>query len=206
LSPRQSFSAWSESVSGTALPWGNLIEEARLFGGELAETLERRKQARLAGLALIDPLTGLQNRRSLLDRLERSAAAGATGCLMFLDLDGFKSVNDRWGHESGDIVLRAVAERLTAASRETDTVARLGGDEFVVLGIGVRPGEQTALAERLVAEVARPITIGQGRQISITVSCGLVPLDFLATPANLLDAADAAMYRAKDHGRNRASC
>jgi diguanylate cyclase (GGDEF)-like protein len=81
----------------------------------------------------------------------------------------------------------------------------LGGDEFVVLCIGVRPGEHTALAERLVTEVARPIPIAGEREISITVSCGLVPLDSVATPANLLDAADAAMYRAKDDGRNRAS-
>ncbi len=205
LSPRRSFSAWSESVSGTALPWGSLVEEARVFGRELAEALDRRDDARLAELALIDPLTGLQNRRSLLDRLEKAVAEGRPGCLMFLDLDRFKSVNDRFGHETGDVVLRSVAGRLSSISRSTDTIARLGGDEFVVLCLGVEPPADELVARRMVDEIGQPIAIGGGREIVVTASCGVVPLDALRAPDVLLDAADAAMYRAKNSGRNRAS-
>jgi two-component system, chemotaxis family, sensor kinase Cph1 len=205
LSPRRSFSAWSQSVSGTALPWDHVVEEARIFGREFAETLDRRDSARLAELALIDPLTGLQNRRSLLDRLEKAIAREQSGCLMFLDLDRFKSVNDRFGHETGDIVLRAVAGRLSSISRATDTVARLGGDEFVVLCIGVGAQAEEFVARRMVEEVGQPIAIGAGREIVVTVSCGVVPLDATRSPDVLLDAADAAMYRAKNSGRNRAS-
>jgi diguanylate cyclase (GGDEF)-like protein len=205
LSPRRSFSAWSQSVSGTALPWGVLAEEARTFGREFAEALDRRVEVRLAGLALIDPLTGLQNRRSLLDRLERAVAEGRDGCLLFLDLDRFKSINDRWGHEAGDVVLRTVATRLVSISRETDTVARLGGDEFVVLCLDVSPPLQTGVAERIVEAVGRPVALGGDTELAVTVSCGVVPLGTQQTPGALLDAADAAMYRAKNDGRNRAS-
>jgi two-component system, chemotaxis family, sensor kinase Cph1 len=205
LSPRRSFSAWSQSVSGTSLPWAHAVDEARVFGREFAETLDRRDDARLAELALIDPLTGLQNRRSLLDRLERAIAEGQAGCLMFLDLDRFKSVNDRFGHETGDVVLRSVAGRLNSISRTTDTVARLGGDEFVVLCLGVAVEDDEAVARRIVEEIGQPIAIGASREIVVTVSCGVVPLDALRAPDVLLDAADAAMYRAKNGGRNRAS-
>jgi len=204
LSPRRSFSAWSQSVSGTSLPWEHLVEEARTFGVELCETLERRDDAHLASLALIDQLTGLHNRRSLLERLERSVAEGRAGSLLFLDLDHFKTINDRHGHETGDVVLQTVAERLMAISREKDIVARLGGDEFVALCLDISADEQLALAERVVREVGRPITIAD-RELTITVSCGVVPLDSRPTPTALLDAADRAMYRAKEHGRNRAS-
>lgn len=205
LSPRRSFAAWSESVSGTSLPWGEIVEEAQVFARELVETLERRDEARLAELALIDPLTGLKNRRSLLDRLEKAVAEEETGCLMFLDLDRFKSVNDRFGHETGDVVLRSVADRLTAISRTTDTVSRLGGDEFVVLCIGVTARAAESVAQRMVEEVGHPVQIGEGRELVVTVSCGVVPLDTSRSPDVLLDAADAAMYRAKNSGRNRAS-
>ncbi len=204
LSPRRSFSAWSQSVSGTALPWEHLVDEARTFGAEFCETLERREDAHLATLALIDPLTGLHNRRSLLERLERAVAEGRNGSLLFLDLDHFKAINDRFGHESGDLVLRTVADRLRSISRDADTVARLGGDEFVALCIDVSPDEQMALADRIVREVGQPISIAD-RSMAVTVSCGVVPLDSRPTPTALLDAADRAMYRAKEHGRNRAS-
>lgn len=204
LSPRRSFSAWSQSVSGTSLPWGPYVEEARVFGRELAETLDRRAEARLAELALIDPLTGLKNRRSLLERLETAIAGGESGCLLFIDLDLFKSVNDRYGHETGDIVLRRVADRLTAHSRDQDVVARLGGDEFVVMCLDIEPGSDAAIAQRIVDDLAEAIET-PGGSINVTASCGVVALDPLRSPTVLLDAADAAMYRAKNGGRNRAS-
>jgi diguanylate cyclase (GGDEF)-like protein len=204
VSPRRSFSSWSESVSGTSLPWGPYVEEARTFARELAETLDRRAEARLAELALIDPLTGLRNRRSFLERLEAAVAEGERGCLMFVDLDRFKSVNDCFGHETGDVVLRAVATRLLAHSRESDVIARLGGDEFVVLCTDVAAEAYGTVAERIVEDVGHPIATPGGGEIVVTASCGVVGLDS-RTPSILLDAADAAMYRAKNGGRNRAS-
>lgn len=205
LSPRRSFTAWSESVSGKSLPWGNTVEQARTLGHELAEALDRRAESQLAELALVDPLTGLRNRRSLLEMLEEIVAGGRGGSVMFLDLDRFKSLNDRFGHEVGDIVLRTVATRLTSASRASDTVARLGGDEFVVLCPDVSVQDQTLIAERIIGEVARPMDGLPDDDITVTVSCGVVAIEPGATPRSILQTADAAMYRAKHGGRNRMS-
>ncbi|MET0295772.1 MAG: diguanylate cyclase [Microbacterium sp.] len=205
LSPRRSFSAWSQSVSGRALPWGSTAEQAQTLGRELAEALDRRAESQLAELALVDSLTGLRNRRSLLEVLEELVAERRGGSVMFLDLDRFKSLNDRFGHEVGDIVLRTVAARLTAVSRATDTIARLGGDEFVMLCPDVPPEDQTLVAERIVHEVAQPIELLPGEDITVTVSCGIVAIEQGATPRSILQQADAAMYRAKHGGRNRMS-
>nr|WP_285116741.1 sensor domain-containing diguanylate cyclase [Leifsonia sp. fls2-241-R2A-40a] len=204
LSPRRSFSSWSQSVEGTSAPWGTIAEEARELGRDLARALDRRQEARLAQLALIDHLTGLHNRRSLERRLESAVAEGQGGVLLFLDLDGFKSINDRHGHETGDAVLRAIAERLTEGSRATDVISRLAGDEFVVLsgGVGQEVGER--FASRLIEEIARPIQTARG-EMTVTASCGVIVIEPELTAKQLLDAADAAMYRAKKMGRNRTS-
>lgn len=205
LSPRRSFSAWSESVSGRSLPWGNTAEQAYTLGRELAEALDRRAESQLATLALVDPLTGLRNRRSLLEQLEEVVAERRGGSVMFLDLDRFKSLNDRFGHEVGDVVLRTVAARLTAASRASDTVVRLGGDEFVVLCPDVSVDDQTLIAERIIHDVSQPMDAVPDEDIAVTVSCGVVAIEPGATPRSILQSADAAMYRAKHGGRNRTS-
>lgn len=204
LSPRNSFSEWQQSVEGSSLPWGETAEEARELGRELARALDRRQEARLAQLALVDHLTGLHNRRSLERRLESALLSGESGVLLFLDLDGFKAINDRHGHETGDTVLRAVADRLTGGSRVTDVASRLAGDEFVVFSPGTSREEGERFAERLVREIAAPIPTARGT-MTVTASCGVVPIDPTATRKQLLDAADAAMYRAKNAGRNRVS-
>ncbi|MET0735298.1 MAG: sensor domain-containing diguanylate cyclase, partial [Microbacterium sp.] len=205
LSPRRSFSAWSQSVSGTSLPWGPVVDEARLFGVEIADALDRRAESRLAELAHIDPLTGLRNRRAFLDVLEKLAAEGRTGGILFLDLDRFKEVNDAYGHEAGDVVLRAVAARVLAVVRDTDAVARLGGDEFVVLCPDLDPEDQTRTAERIVDAISEPIDVAPGQTIVVTASCGVATVDPDHTPSAVLESADAAMYRAKHAGRGRAS-
>jgi diguanylate cyclase (GGDEF)-like protein len=204
LSPRRSFSEWRQSVKGTALPWGRTADEGRELGRELARALDRGREARLAQLAMVDHLTGLHNRRSLEQRVEAAIAEGQGGVLLFLDLDDFKSINDRDGHETGDTVLRAVADRLTAGSRVSDVISRLAGDEFVILssGIGMDDGER--FAARLVAAIAQPIATDRG-PMTVTASCGVVPIDAALTGKQLLGAADAAMYRAKKTGRNRTS-
>lgn len=202
LSPRVSFSAWRESVTGTSLPWGRVADEAKDLGRELEGALLRRAEVALAGLAMRDALTGLHNRRSLLERLEPDTPGSRA--LLFVDIDEFKAVNDDLGHDAGDRVIIEVARRLVLSSRADDLVVRLGGDEFVVLCEAPGPDEARAIADRIVAAVARPINLGDG-VTTVTASVGVVTATDGMEGAALLEAADRAMYRAKKDGRNRVS-
>lgn len=166
-----------------------------------AEQDLRRLTASLAEQAVRDPLTGLANRMLLEERLRavlaRDARTGRTTGLLFCDLDGFKPVNDAYGHLVGDAVLRAVAQRLVAAVRPSDTVARLGGDEFVVLVEEAEPAALHALAERLRVAVEEPIVLG-ARSVAVGVSIGVASSAAGADdPRTLLGRADRAMYTAK---------
>lgn len=155
-----------------------------------------------------DPLTGLPNRRLFLDRLEQEVKHAKRSslplALLFLDLDGFKEVNDSLGHEAGDSVLCDVAERLTDCVREDDTVARLGGDEFTVILTGARQSKDAELvAQTIIDALARPFqTTQQPVQISVSIGISFYPQDASA-PVDLLQAADHAMYKAKEAGTNR---
>lgn len=159
--------------------------------------------------ALHDELTGLANRTLFLERLDRAVVQARRHrefafALLYLDLDGFKPVNDDYGHAAGDTVLKAIAERLLEGRRETDTVARLGGDEFVILLPGLDRAEiATALAARMAERLADPIPAGDvtvrvGASIGIRLARG-GQLDAAA----LLRDADAAMYSAKQRGGGR---
>ncbi|MCH9673080.1 MAG: EAL domain-containing protein [Gammaproteobacteria bacterium] len=168
---------------------------------------ERRAERHVNYLAYHDSLTGLPNRTKLIERLERAISrARRTDMKMgvlFLDLDGFKLVNDSLGHDIGDLLLRAVADRLAGCLRDTDTVARLGGDEFTVILGEVHSDEQIGRAARRVLEqLAKPIEVG-GREIFVGASIGIAvfPSDGKDV-RTLLRSADMAMYRAKDSGRN----
>ena len=174
--------------------------EAHAFEREL-------DQQRLNFLARYDPLTGLINRTLFADRLENAVAGarrdGSVVALMFLDVDGFKEVNDRHGHHVGDALLRQVAERLVGTVRESDTVARLGGDEFTVILEGGRRVEDAGqVATNVLKALAEPYRVGRV-DISVTSSIGIAafPLDG-ETAAELLKGADIAMYSAKAAGRN----
>jgi len=155
-----------------------------------------------------DRLTGLWNRIGLAERLGRALAARRAGeqliAVCFLDLDGFKAVNDRFGHAVGDLLLVEVARRLSACVRDTDTVARLGGDEFVVVLEGEsRSGELYTLLESIVARVSKQVPAG-GRPLRVGVSVGVTVRHSAAdTVESLLKEADEAMYEAKRAGRNR---
>lgn len=204
-SPRTSFSAWRQSVRGRSAPWGTVVDEARELGEELAFTLHRRSESRLAELAMRDALTGLFNRRYLVERIATRGPVGPEGkAVLFVDLDDFKAVNDEYGHDVGDGVILEVARRLLAHSRSQDVVVRLGGDEFVVLCEGAKGEDAEALGARLVDAIAKPIVIGP-HVVTVTASCGLVVAPPGAPRSGLLEAADAAMYRAKRSGRNRVS-
>jgi len=160
------------------------------------------------GLALFDALTGLPNRSLLDDRLAqalRDAERNQEACaLIYLDLDDFKLINDRDGHDAGDHVLAVTASRMVEAVRSTDTVSRRGGDEFVILlpHAGTLP-EILEIADRLIQWVAEPITYnGNLCQVSASVGVAIYPGDGDNVVA-LLKAADEAMYSAKRHGKNK---
>jgi diguanylate cyclase (GGDEF)-like protein len=152
-------------------------------------------------LAATDPLTGIPNRRTLIERLPLAVEAAADGrrtVVCVVDLDGFKAVNDRDGHAAGDALLKAVASVLGAAVRETDTVARLGGDEFAVLAEVSESFSGVMLAERLCQAVALV-----GARGHVTASIGVADVVPGEDIADLLHRADAAMYRAKAAGGDR---
>lgn len=160
----------------------------------------------LHSLAHSDPLTGLPNRRGLNEALARvlpTCSADRIAVIYLLDLDGFKPVNDRLGHEGGDEVLVGVAQRLRSSLRASDVVARLGGDEFVVLAPGL-PGEAEArlLGQKLLDVFAKPFEASGHRcRVGVTIGYALAPLDG-HEPLGLLKRADAAMYAGKEAGRN----
>ncbi|MCK4162178.1 EAL domain-containing protein [Ralstonia pseudosolanacearum] len=160
----------------------------------------------LAYLALHDSLTKLSNRLLLEDRLDQAIQAAGRNrgsfALMFLDLDGFKAINDVYGHHAGDLLLADVARRIVACVRQQDTVARVGGDEFVVLaGVG-EPADAGTLADALLAAVRAPFLVdGHALRVSTSIGIALYPDDG-AGQHDLLTNADAAMYHAKGMGRD----
>ena len=178
------------------------------YEGTVEDVTERKLyQTRIEQQANYDTLTGLANRSLLNDRLAQAIRAahsyGTRLAVVFVDLDRFKYINDSLGHHVGDELLRAMAERLKATVRESDTVARLGGDEFVLLINGHGDPETVAtVLERMLSDISQPWTIPQG-DFNVTCSIGvaLYPDDG-TTAETLLKHADSAMYRAKDRGRN----
>jgi diguanylate cyclase len=158
-------------------------------------------------LARRDPLTGLLNRRALDEALARSLALGRRqadhACLMYVDLDHFKSINDRFGHAVGDEVLRHVGRAMLATVREIDTVARFGGEEFVVLLPGTGLELATVVAERLRRALSEPPPASLPRELRLSASIGLTVLKPDDDADAALRRADAALYGAKAAGRNR---
>lgn len=155
-----------------------------------------------------DLLTGLPNRRLFLDRLEQEVNHAMRSNLplavLFMDLDGFKEVNDSLGHEAGDRLLSDVAARLNGCVRAADTVARLGGDEFTVILTGVKqPKDVEFVAQNIIDALAMPFPIAQPPvRISVSIGITLYPQD-ASSPVALLEAADQAMYKAKKSGSSR---
>lgn len=201
---------------------GNLVEINALNDQLSAEVAERKKmEEQIRQLAFHDSLTGVPNRRLLLDRLEQAVAASKRkkcyAALIFLDLDNFKPLNDLHGHVVGDMLLVEAATRLRSCVRETDTVARFGGDEFVVMlnDLGEDPVASFALArtvaEKILAAIAGPYRFAPTHpdetsadiQHNCTASIGVVVFtDHEGSPDDLIKRGDDAMYRAKMAGRN----
>ncbi len=180
-----------------------LAEELKRHNAEL-----RLSEDQMRHLANHDALTGLANRKLFEEKLQEALVSARAHEKMlatfFLDLDGFKQINDSLGHDMGDVVIKEVAQRLKHSLRGTDTVARLGGDEFTVI-LPEIPSESVAIrvAEKIIAAVTQPLIIGD-RQLHITLSLGisLYP-DHGETLETLVKSADQAMYQAKIAGKNR---
>jgi diguanylate cyclase (GGDEF)-like protein len=188
----------------------NLQDEVRREHAELRRCMDELGLAnqKLQQTAVTDALTGLYNRRYVIDRLDQEwAQTTRTGrplaCLL-IDIDHFKRVNDTHGHDVGDLVLQATAAAMCDNVRQSDVVCRLGGEEFVVIGGGMDAPSATACAERLRMEIAgRAIDI-PGGELRVTLSIGVAVREpQMKEPAELLKAADQAVYAAKQGGRNQ---
>ncbi len=161
-------------------------------------------ESELRAAARTDALTGLPNRVAFMDALRDTVARGSLGALLFVDLDGFKPINDRLGPAAGDVLLQQVAGRIQHGVRGTDLVARLGGDEFVVLLPGIAGPDAMRVATSIVRRLARPFLLSEGEaRVTCSVGVAVFPADETDSE-RLLAAADAAMYAAKHAGRNRA--
>ena len=207
---------WNRSKDGAVI--AELLSIDRILSptGEVSHyvavfsdiSLLKSQEAELHRIAHYDPLTGVPNRRLLGDRLDQSVArvkrSGALLAVCYLDLDGFKPINDSFGHAAGDCVLVEITRRIEQVIRGDDTIARLGGDEFVVLlGDLVDRNECSVALNRICTVIAEPMTIdGQIVNVSASIGVALYPEDD-TDAETLLRHADHAMYQAKESGRNR---
>ncbi|OFZ87047.1 MAG: hypothetical protein A3F74_11395 [Betaproteobacteria bacterium RIFCSPLOWO2_12_FULL_62_58] len=190
-------------------PDHGLMEFAKQLGSQIGQFIARvEAEQNLQFVATHDALTSLPNRTMFSDRLSQALAQAQRYnrrlALLFVDLDGFKTVNDTFGHETGDVLLREIASRLRACLREGDVIGRIGGDEFVVLIEEFAEPEQLALVARKIIEmVAQPAPV-RGHECRVTASVGIsaYPQDGKDSQT-LLKNADSAMYRAKEQGKNR---
>jgi diguanylate cyclase (GGDEF)-like protein/PAS domain S-box-containing protein len=208
---------WNKRKSGEEFPCRLCITAVRDEGGVVTHyvanqtdiTLRKAAEDEVKRLAFFDPLTQLPNRRLLTDRIHQALSKakrdGGQLALIFVDLDKFKPINDRYGHAAGDQLLQAVAHRLRVCVRESDTVARVGGDEFVVLLTVVhQTSDATCVAEKIHASLRLPfdLPLGQSVQISSSIGVALYPEHGL-DEATLSHHADVAMYTAKTGGRDQ---
>lgn len=194
----------AEKLSEVNLALKQEVRERHVLEFRLAAVTERAEASRNA--AFHDQLTGLPNRALFNDRLDHGLAQAKRHerslAVMFIDLDDFKQVNDTFGHEAGDEVLKTIATRLAASAREDDTVSRLGGDEFLYLLTEVENGQNLALiAEKINASIQIPcaVTVDGGTvhtRISASIGVAVYPKDGNTAQA-LLRSADKAMYQAK---------
>jgi diguanylate cyclase (GGDEF)-like protein len=204
---------WSPANQAFGSVWLTVLSfEALLFTIAIAFILlamaKERTELRHKTAAMVDPLTGIANRRAFLqegaDLATRQLVAPRPTAVLLIDLDHFKSVNDRFGHAVGDRVLQIFAETASASMRPADLVGRLGGEEFAAVLYDAGPDRALGVAERIRAAFAEASRDVDGRPVSATVSIGVVlNQDGAADFPSLLAQADQALYCAKERGRNR---
>lgn len=198
------------ALTATAHQPADIRQRTQADLNTLAQALEEsaRRGQQLQTLALSDALTGLSNRvhfeRALTAELGHAMRMDSPFTLLLLDLDGFKAINDGFGHAAGDEVLREASQRITQQMRQGDVLARLGGDEF---GIVMRDGSDEAakaLARRIVKAVSQPITLGSGDVVGVGVSIGLAAYaSHITSVRTLMGHADQALYQAKQQNARR---
>jgi diguanylate cyclase (GGDEF)-like protein len=200
-------------VRGRSRPWSELeLENASRLREQLLRLREAQKlhksEEHVRYLANYDALTGLLNRHSINLRLEECVQKATADCsslaVLFIDLDHFKPVNDRYGHAAGDRILKITAKRMQHVVRPEDMVGRLGGDEFIIILPGLKlESDALKVVERILRAVEKPIEIGNGVGASVTASIGLsrFPVDGTSSEA-LISRSDMAMYRVKGSGGN----
>jgi diguanylate cyclase (GGDEF)-like protein/PAS domain S-box-containing protein len=195
--------AWRVGLSNIRDDQGRTQQYAAIVSDVTARKLEEEK---ILYQATYDQLTGLPNRALFNDRLQRVVLEGRRGKshvgLMFIDLDGFKAINDNLGHDAGDLLLKATAERLMKCVRESDTVARLGGDEFtVIMPLLDSIDGATLVASRILKSLTSPFDLnGQEGRVSASIGISMFPAQ-AGDAQQLLHNADVAMYHAKRHGK-----
>lgn len=203
------------ACAGSAWLWATQRYNAQLQRlRDDTEALRRQNEVEIRQLAFYDPLTQLPNRRLLMDRLVQQQSASLRhrrhSALFFIDLDGFKQLNDQHGHQQGDRLLQEAARRLSACVREEDTVARLGGDEFVLM-LAALSGDVTdamekaeAVARKVLQVLAEEYQLDGGVRYSCTASLGITLFGSRTEPPeDILQRGDSAMYEAKSAGRDR---
>lgn len=176
---------------------GRLLNGVAIAANETAARIEQ-----LVDAAERDPLTGIRNRRGFLDSAEQILRGRSNAVLALIDIDHFKHVNDEFGHDTGDVLLKALARRIEDHLRRSDIAARWGGEEFAVLLPDTTLDEARLVMERLRATVALDTNLGvQDR--AVTFSCGLAPVRSFTQLGEATKQADAALYAAKNGGRNQ---
>jgi len=188
---------------------GQIVGAMEIFSDDSSPASLRRRVALLEKLSALDPLTQLANRRSLeaamASRLAETRRYDVTFAILFIDIDNFKSVNDRYGHETGDAVLRVVAQTLNRSLRPFDLCGRWGGEEFLAVILNVDEAYLEVVAERVRALVGQTRIPLDHTYLQVTVSIGGAMARKDDTPETLLNRADRLMYRSKVEGRNRVS-
>ena len=197
---------WMTLEYATVDSSGKLIS----VNGLLADVTEKKLyEEELKKHAFFDKLTGLRNRMSLYDSIDnmivQSKRKNSLNALVFMDLDGFKTVNDTYGHEAGDYILVTVSERIQKLLRESDTIARLGGDEFVLLLTNLSSkSEVEPIVNKLIRIIEKPIFFKEIKlEISTSAGVSFYPDDEMADGDELMRRADKAMYKAKMKGKGR---
>lgn len=192
---------------GKIVSRGGKGEPILMCGTRQEITDRKRDEETILHMATHDPLTNLPTLRLARDRLEMAAAIAKRQkrpmAALFIDIDGFKAINDTWGHDAGDRVLREIASRLVSCVRESDTAARIGGDEFLVVLSNLASRDDAALvAKKMLDAFSRPIGIAEGDvAVGLSVGIAVYPEDGTG-PDDLIKAADGAMYRVKRAGKN----
>lgn len=212
------------STNGTFVN-GEKIEEKELRDGDTVsfgpnalmrldfqDTVEQKLLTNLYDSATRDPLTGVLNKKCFEERFHGfyglTCRTGTPACLAMVDADRFKSVNDNYGHPAGDVVLKELARRFLEITRDSDVVARYGGEEFVFLLRDIDLDSAAVILERVRAAIENepftvPLNDGENKDIQVTVSVGVTLISPDHTMEAILSAADSALYRAKEAGRNR---